>query len=386
MTRPGITSDPLQAADPSAPALLTIDLGALTDNYRTLAAHAPSAECAAVVKADAYGIGAAQAIPALAVAGCRTFFVATVGEAKAARRCAPDADIYVLDGLFPGAAAPYGDDALRPVLGGIEEIREWAEFCRNTGKSLPAAIHIDTGMNRLGLRAEDVETLAQDPALLETFLPALVMSHLACADDPANPMNETQRAIFETLRARLPAMPASLANSPGILLGETFHYDMIRPGISLYGGRAAGNEPAAMKPVVSLHARIAQLRTAQTGESVGYGAATTLSRETRVATVMTGYADGIFRNLGASEGKSGLTAYIDDHAAPILGRVSMDMITLDVTDVPAGLARRGTFVELIGRHTSVDDMADKSGTLGYEVLTSLGRRYQRVYTGLESDI
>ncbi len=373
------------AADPAAPALLTIDLDALVANYRALQARAPNAECAAVVKADAYGTGADEAVAALSQAGCRTFFVATLEEARQIRPVAAEADLYVLDGLFPDAAPGFADIGARPVLGSLAEIAEWAAFCRETGTAGPAAIHIDTGMNRLGLRAADVDAIGEDATVLAGFRPALVMSHLACADAPDHPMNETQRLAFDALRAKLPAMPACLANSAGIFLGAPYHYDMVRPGIALYGARAVTGVPNPMVPVVRLAARIVQIREAEAGDTVGYGAARRLSRPTRIATVAAGYADGIFRHLGASDGESGLTAHIDGHAAPILGRVSMDMLTLDVTDVPAGLARRGALVELLGDHVGVDDLADRAGTIGYEVLTSLGRRYQRRYIGAGTD-
>lgn len=381
MTAPDGMSVAFPHADPAAPALLTIDLAALADNYRTLAGRAPGAECAAVVKADAYGIGADRAIPALAAAGCRTFFTATLDEGRRARASAPGATVYALDGLFPGTAPLHAEVKVRPVLGSVEEVQEWAAFCRSRSEALPAAIHIDTGINRLGLRPEAVEALAGQKNLLAAFAPALVMSHLACADQPCHPLNERQRLAFEHLRTKLPAMPASLANSPGIFLGPLFHYDMVRAGVALYGARAVTDAPNPMKPVVALHARIAQVRTAAAGEAVGYGASTTLAGETRIATVMAGYADGIFRRLGAESGESRLTAFIGDHPAPVLGRVSMDMMTLDVTHVPEGIARRGAFVELIGPHTSIDELADRAGTIGYEVLTGFGRRYQRIYTG-----
>jgi len=370
-----------QDADPAAPALLIIDLAALAENFRTLAALAPGAECAAVVKADAYGIGADRAVPALAAAGCRTFFTATLDEACHVRSCAGEATVYSLDGLFPGTAGLHAEAGVRPVLGSIEEVREWADFCHRRGEALAAAIHLDTGMNRLGMRAEDVAQLASDADIFSAFTPALVISHLACADTPDHPLNERQRADFDRLRAMLPPMPASLANSPGICLSPAFHYDMVRPGVSLYGARAASGTPPPMKPVLSLHARIAQVRTARAGESVGYAASCTLKSETRIATVMAGYADGLFRHLSAGDGETGLTAYIGEHAAPILGRVSMDMITLDITRVPDAVAQRGAFVELIGAHMTVDELADRAGTIGYEMLTSLGRRYQRIYTG-----
>jgi alanine racemase len=374
-----VSNSPMPA-DPSAPAFLTVDLGALVANYKALAARAPGAECGAAVKADAYGIGADRAVPALADAGCRTFFVATLAEARVVREVAREADSYVLDGLFPDTAPAFAEIGARPVLGSLPEIKEWAAFCSDKGEPLAAAIHVDTGMNRLGLRAEEVAELARDEATLKAISPALVMSHLACADEPANPMNEAQRRAFDVARAELPPMPASLANSAGIFLGEAHHYDLVRPGIALYGGRATGGAANPMKPVVRLEARIAQVREAGPGDTVGYGATRTLARRTLIATVAAGYADGIFRRLGAGDGEEGLTAWIGDHAAPILGRVSMDLITLDATDVPSNLVARGALVELLGDHVAIDDLADKAGTIGYEVLTSLGRRHQRRYT------
>lgn len=368
------------ASDPAATAVLTIDLNALQANYRDLKARPGSAECAAVVKADAYGLGVAPAARALARAGCGTFFVATPGEAETLRRDLPETTVYVLDGLFPGAGETLAVTGARPVLSSLAEIEEWASVCAQRGEKLPAAIHIDTGMNRLGLYPDESAALTENPDLLETFDLALVMSHLACADEPDHPMNEAQRAAFETARMALPPAPASLANSGGILLGPAYHYDLVRPGVALYGGLAAiGENP--MRPVVRLDARIAQVREAKTGDAVGYGAAQTLKRPTRIAVIAAGYADGIFRHLGASDSAPGLTGYIGDHPAPVLGRISMDLITLDVTDVPEDLAVRGAFVELLGPHVSVDDLADQAGTIGYEVLTSLGRRYRRVYTG-----
>lgn len=365
--------------DPAASAILTVDLAALRDNYRSLRTRAGTAECAAVVKADAYGTGAERAVPALAAAGCRTFFVATLGEARTVRSVASEAVIYVLDGLLPDAAAGFAEIHARPVLGSVPEIEEWGAYCDSAGERLPAAIHVDTGMNRLGLRPEDVDALVSDSRLLDRFKPALVISHLACADDPGHSMNEIQRSSFEAARGRLPDLPACLANSGGIFLGPAYHFDMVRPGIALYGARAVNGVPNPMKQIVTLNARILQIRDAAPGESVGYGAARRLARSTRIATVAAGYADGIFRRLGAANGETGLSAWLGDHEAPIIGRVSMDTITVDVTDIPADRVARGAMVELIGQHNSVDDIADKAGTIGYEILTSLGARYQRVY-------
>lgn len=365
-----------------APAILTVVLGALRENYCTLRDHAEGAECAAVVKADAYGTGARQAVQALAQEGCKTFFVATLPEAGVVRAAAPQATIYVLDGLFPQAAAGFVEIDARPVLGSLPEIRDWAAFCLRTGVPRRAALHIDTGMNRLGLRLEDIDVLAGDMDLLDTFETSLVISHLACADSPDDPKNEAQRTAFDELRAKLPAAPASLANSAGILLGPSYHYEMVRAGIALYGGRAVVRGANPMRPVVLLEGRVAQIRNAEAGETVGYGAAQTLNRPTRIATVTVGYADGFFRRLGASDGYPGAAAYVGEYRAPLLGRVSMDLITIDVTDVPEELVQRGTLVELLGPHVGVDDIAAQVGTIGYEVLTALGRRYHRRYIGL----
>ena len=362
-----------------APALLTIDLAALRKNYRKIKSLAKNASCAAVVKADAYGIGTRRAVAALAAEGCDTFFIATLDEARQVRQVAPQATIYALNGLLPGTEALYAEIGLRPILGSLAEIGDWAAFAREHSERLAAALHIDTGMNRLGLQVADIDRLVRSPSLLEDFDVALVMSHLACADDPDNPRNETQRLAFDALRARLSDAPASLANSGGVFLGAAYHYDMVRPGIALYGGRAArvGSQP--MAPVVRLESRILQIKQAEAGETVGYGATRMLKRSTRIAIVATGYADGYARVLGSSDARNGALAYLGDHEAPILGRISMDLIAVDVTGIPDELAVRGAFIELLGDQVGVDDLADIAGTIGYEVLTNLGQRYHRVY-------
>ena len=368
-------------ASAEASGLLTVDLGALRDNYRQLKAKAGAARCAAVIKADAYGTGAPQVVQALTAEGCDTFFVATLGEARAVRATAADVTVYVLDGLFPEAGPAFAEIGARPVLGSVPEIREWGAFCASRNEALPAAIHIDTGMNRLGLPPADVAEAAAESDALGAFELALVMSHLACGDEPDHPKNEAQRQAFDTLRAKLPAAPASLANSAGVMLGPAYHHDLVRPGVALYGGRALVEGPNPMKQVVRLEGRIAQIREVEAGETVGYGATWTFDAPTRVATVPIGYADGYFRILGSRDGHRGAVAYIGDHEVPIVGRISMDLITLDVGAVPEERARRGAMVELLGPHVTVDDVAALAQTIGYEVLTSLGRRYQRTYIG-----
>jgi len=366
---------------PSETTILTIDLDALIANYRHLRDLASPAECAAVVKADAYGLGMALAAPALSRAGCKTFFVATLGEAKALRALLPDAVIYVFAGLMPGTAELYRARDLRPVLNSAEEIREWASYAASQGEKLPCAVHIDSGMNRLGLSAEEVEQVTDARDLWQAMTLSLVMSHLACADEAQHPKSEAQRKIFDRLRARLPATLASLANSAGILLGRAYAYDLVRPGIALYGGKPSRHGENPFHPVVHLAGRILQVRNVAAGETVGYGATRTLNEVSRVAIVSVGYADGFFRSLSTKDGAAGLVVHLGAHAAPILGRVSMDLITIDVTGVPEEIACRGAWVELIGPSVSAQDMAHHAGTIDYEILTNLGRRAFRRYIG-----
>ena len=339
------------------------------------------AECASVVKADAYGLGIAAVAPALAHAGCKSFFVATLGEADELRALLADATIYVLSGLLGGTTPLYRQLDLRPVLNSADEVTEWAAFSKATRAKLPAAIHIDSGMNRLGLSATEVEALAGAKNSWNSFELALVMSHLACADEPEHPKNEVQREVFDALRAKIPKAAASLANSAGILLGRAYHYDLVRPGIALYGGKVRATDAKQFSPVVQLSGRVLQVRDVPPGATVGYGATRTLKRLSRIATLAVGYADGFFRALSVADSREGLQLYFGSHAAPLIGRVSMDLITVDVTDVPEELARRGAWVELIGPHVAAHEFAAHAGTIDYEVLTNLGARALRRYVG-----
>lgn len=368
-------------ADAAETAVLTIDLGALIANYQHLRERAAPAECAAVVKADAYGLGLAQAAPALWQAGCTTFFVATLAEAEALRALLPGAIIYVFGGLLPGTAAAFHECGLRPVLNSEDEIREWAAYCAAAGEKLSCAVHIDSGMNRLGLSPAEVDAVARAGELWSALSLTLVMSHLACADDPSHGKNASQRRHFDTLRAKLPQAIASLANSAGILLGPDFAYDLVRPGIALYGGHPQRRGDNPFRAVVHLEGRILQVRDVPAGETVGYGATRTLERPSRIAVISVGYADGIFRALSTKDGENGLVVHLGPHPAPIVGRVSMDLITVDVTDVPEAHARRGAWVELIGPNVSAHDFAIHAGTIDYEVLTNLGLRAVRRYIG-----
>jgi alanine racemase len=366
----------------AARAVLSVDLAALRANWARINEASGRAECAGVVKADAYGLGLAQITRALSNEGCTTFFVATVAEGRAAREVQPAATIYVLDGLLPGAEAEYTGFDLRPVLSSLPEVRDWAAFSRARGRRLPAAVHIDTGMNRLGMPEAEIESLVRSPDLLVAFETTLVMSHLACADHPDNPMNEQQRQRFEALRARLPPAPASLANSGGTFLGPRYHFDLVRPGIALYGGRAHEHAANPMRPVVRLAARILQVRELGPGATVGYGATYRVGGASRIATIGCGYADGFLRALSVATGEAGPVGYIGDYPVPIVGRVSMDFTTVDVTSVPPELARRGAWVEVMGHRVTVDDLTDRAGTIGYELLSRLGQRVYRVYEGM----
>jgi alanine racemase len=379
--RPPDPSSSERVEGPSETAILTIDLDALAANYLRLRDLAASAECAAVVKADAYGLGMAKAAPVLARAGCRTFFVATLGEAAALRALLPEATIYVFAGLMPGTGELYRAADLRPVLNSAAEIKEWASFCASRGEQLPCAVHIDTGMNRLGLSADEIDQLAEASELWQSMTLSLVMSHLACADEPDHPKSDAQRKLFDRLRARLPKALASLANSAGILLGPNYIYDVVRPGLALYGGHPRRHGENPFLAVVHLKGRVLQVRIVGPGETVGYGATATMRRAARIAVVSVGYADGFFRSLSAKDGEEPHEAYFGSHAAPILGRVSMDLITIDVSAVPEELSGRGAWVELIGPNVPAHTLAARAGTIDYEVLTNLGRRAFRRYLG-----
>jgi alanine racemase len=382
-TAPQPQDRPAEIPDAEAGGILTVDLGALAANWRTLKKSAETAECSAVVKADAYGIGIEQAVPALSGAGCRTFFVAQLSEAVRVRAVAPDAAVYVLNGLPPGTAPTFARQSLRPVLGSQDEIDEWAEFGRAQSLKLPAAIHVDTGMNRLGLSVAESLALHGD-VRLDRFEPALVMSHLVSAEEPGDPINRRQIEAFAALRQALPAVRASLANSSGIFLPQNPHHDLVRPGIALYGGNPTPARSNPMRPVVGLEGRIIQVRTVEDGEAVGYNAQWTARGRRRLAVLSVGYADGYLRAAGATDAKlrdgvpSG-EAIVAGRRCPFAGRVSMDLIAVDITDVDETAVKRGDFATLIGGDLTVDEVGRRAGTISYEILTDLGRRYARIY-------
>ena len=325
-----------------------------------------------MVKADAYGVGVAEAVPALWDAGCRTFFVALPEEGVRVRAAAPQATIYVLAGFFADAAEIYRAADLRPVLNRPDDLSRWT--AHDGGR--PSALHIDTGMNRLGFSQRTAAALARD-SLGSRARIGLVMSHLACADEPENPMNAEQLGRFLSIRELWPEVSASLANSAGILLGPQYRFNLVRPGIALYG--AAPRPGAALEVVVTAEARILQIRGASRGETVGYGATHRLTRHTRLATLAAGYADGFPRAARVSDPQSLPCVVIAGRRAPILGRVSMDLIVADVTDVPDQAIAAATHAELFGTHLPIDEVAAQRGTIAYELLTGLSRRARRIY-------
>jgi alanine racemase len=359
--------DPTHASPGAPPARLTIDLDALAANYAALVGLAAPSEVAAVVKADAYGLGLGPIAGRLAAVGCRSFFVATVEEGLRLRRLLPDVRVFVLQG--PGGASAVCRDArLTPVLNSLGDVREWAAAAGTSA----AALQLDTGMTRSGLDAHEVEALLADSALLAAVRLELLVTHLACADDPAHPLNAEQLGRFAALRARLPRMPTSIGNSAGTLLGPEFRGDMVRPGIALYGGRARLSGPNPMRPVARLEARVLQIRALTEDAWVGYGATWRARAPARIATLGAGYADGYPRALGGRG-----FAFAAGRRVPVVGRVSMDLTTIDVTEIPADALAVGDYVDLLGGGVPFEEAAELAGTISYELLTGLAPRLVR---------
>ena len=370
------------AAPAGATGVITVDLATIANNWQALARRVPPARCGAVVKADAYGLGAARVIPALVKAGCSTFFIATPDEARLARSLAPKADIFALDGLAGDGGETFVALGVMPVLSTLDDVARWSVLATSRHANLPAAMHIDTGLNRLGLPARDVRRIAAEPGLLMPGIDVrLIMSHLASADNPADRKNRDQLLAFETLTALFPGVPRSLAASDGLMLGSQYHFDLVRPGYALYGGQASQSNPAPVLPAVSVSARVLAVHDVPPGETVGYSATWRATRPSRIATIAAGYADGIPRSASAPDGRPGGHVVIAGTLAPIVGRVSMDLITVDVTELPADAVRVGDFADLIGRGLSIEDAGYSAGTIGYEILTRLGPRFARVYIG-----
>lgn len=354
-------------------ATLIVDLAAIRENYRALRRRLGGTACAAVLKADAYGLGADCIAPILAAEGCRHFFVAHLEEGIALRPHVPEAaEVFVLHGLMPGCEDIALTHRLIPVLNSLEQVEGWTALARRLGRALPAVLQLDTGMSRMGLSPAELDRIVAEPRRLDGIALRLVMSHLACAERQDHPANSMQRLRFDVARRRLPQAPVSLANSSGIFLGPDFHYDLARPGAALYGLAPVAGAPNPLRPVVRLQARVVQLRSIATGDEVGYGLTWRAEGPRRIATVAVGYADGFPRSTGGM-------AHLGDVALPVAGTVSMDSITLDVSALPESALRPGAVVDLIGPHRSVDAVAADAGTIGYEILTRLGRRFRRDY-------
>ncbi len=347
-------------------AVLEIDPAAIVANWRHLCQVHSTGAVAAVVKADAYGLGVQHVAPHLHAAGCRRFFVAHLDEALLLRKLVIDAAIYGLNGLLPGTAATYAAHAITPVLGSLAEMTDW----RAAGGGA-AILHVDTGMNRLGLTGAEVAALADDPHLLDGIDLAYIMTHLASAERPDDPLNALQLRRFRAACARLPAAPTSLANSSGIFLGADFGSALARPGAALYGINPTPGSKNPMQPGIRLLARVLAVRDIPIGEGVGYNATWRAARPSRIATIGVGYADGWLRALS---GRS--TAFFDGKPVPLVGLVSMDLSTYDVTDHPDIIA--GSWLELLGPNAAPDMVGQWGGTIGYEILTSLGSRYARI--------
>ncbi|MDO1581673.1 alanine racemase [Rhizobium oryzicola] len=384
--------DDLVETDPFdfAPLRLTVDLQALADNWRDMAHRSGKARASAVVKADAYGLGIEDCGVTLYHAGARDFFVAAASEGATLRPYAPEARIFVLSGIWPGQEEIFFENDLVPVLASEEQLAFWMSVISERGP-YPCALQVDTGFNRLGLAMADALALADDVSRPASFDPVLVLSHLHSGDTPSSETNRQQLDSFRQVSAAFEGIESSLAASAGIFLGSEYHFDLTRPGIALYGGEAVNGVANPMRPVATAEARIVQIRTAKAGETVSYGATHRLTRDSRLAIAAVGYADGYLRNLSGSgiplrnAVPQSAHAFLNGHRIPVIGRITMDLTIFDVTDLPATVAQAGDYIELFGPNMALDEVARAAGTIGYELLTSLGLRYERQYFG-EGDL
>lgn len=353
-------------------ARLTIDLDALAANYAVVRKAADGAEAAPAVKADGYGLGAARVADRLWAEGARGFYVARLAEGLALREALGDrpATIYVLDGVTPGAAGALEAARLTPVLNSLPQIEAWNAHAR--GGRLKAALHVDTGMNRLGLRLEEVRVLLGSMDRLKHVEITEVVSHLACAGTPEHPLNARQLERFREAADQFPDARKSLSASAGVFLGPDYRFDQVRPGVALYGGGPCDVRDPRFSAVATLEAPILQTRVVPRGESIGYGAVFIAEDTLRVAVVAVGYADGVQR-ASCPRGQ----VWFDGARRRMLGRVSMDLVAVDITDCDA--ARPGAMVQIIGPDMPVDDAAAAAGTTAYELLTRIAPRARRFY-------
>jgi alanine racemase len=360
-------------------AILTIDLKAVANNWKVLASKMPSGTlCGAALKTDAYGLGAQKIASTLVWAGCKNYFVAYPFEGKAIRDVVGDQQIFVLNGLIQGGEADLVANDLIPVITSKIGLKQWSDYAKKIGKKLKAAIHVDTGMVRLGIPTIEFVEMLEDISVFDGVEPVLIMSHLACADEKENPKNKQQLELFSNIviafRKFFPNAKASFANSAGIYLGQEYHFDLARPGIGLYGGLPAKGI-SDLQPVISLKARILQIQDAEPPQTIGYGASYKLDKKRKIATAAIGYGDGYFRSLS----NSGI-GYIENQPVPAVGRVSMDLTTFDITDVNKNV-NVGDYIDIINSNNTLEALANEAKTINYEVLTNLGKRYFRKYIG-----
>lgn len=358
-----------------SPSVLTINLEAICENWLQLKSRLQNAECAAVVKANAYGLGAQKVAPALYQAGCKHFFVAHVNEGIELRPyLSDDATVYILHGCTAGTEVDCVVHNLVPILNSLGQLMAWQTLGKRLGRALPAALQIDTGMARLGLDEGELEKLITNPQMLQGIDVRFLMSHLVSAENQTASINQLQRDRFLNAFQHLPISKTSLANSSGIFLGPDFQFDLVRPGAALYGVTPVEGEDNPMRQVIRLQGRVLQTRTVYPGTSVGYSHTWTAAKRSRIATVSVGYADGYLRSL-SNRGH----ASFEGRRIPLVGNISMDTITLDVTDIPEDEIHEGSMIDLLDPELGVDEVAKQAGTIGYEVLTNLGSRYTRQY-------
>ena len=348
---------------------LTVSLGTIQNNYRLLVEKTKPAVCSAVVKANAYGLGIEKIAPALQQAGATDFFVATLDEGVELRDILPNATVYILNGFQNGDERELLEKNLIPVINHQQASKNWQDLAQLTGKKLPCIIHVYTGLNRLGFNDKDFKNDFNGLAV------KYLMSHLACADTPEHPMNVQQRKRFLTAAKQMPETKLSLAASDGIFCGPDFHFDMVRPGAALYGINPTPSLKNPMQNCVSLSVPVLQTRIVEQDGTAGYAATSLVKRGQRVAAIAIGYADGFLRGL-SNKGK----VFFNGAALPVLGRVSMDIIIVDLSALPENALKPGDRVEVFGPDQNPDAMAETMGMIGYEVLTALGQRFERVYT------
>ena len=365
-----------------ANSFLVIDVDAIVSNYQTLRSKLSNAHCAATLKANAYGLGVKKIAPALDKAGCPTFFVATLDEAVELRKILNSnrKSILVLNGFLAGTGRILKHYNITPVLNNFCQLETWVDYNSTSENRQKAALHLDTGMNRFGLDNKDIARLMKNPQILIKANIYMLLSHLACSDEPENVMNNRQLLEFRSLIGRLPKVTASLANSGGIYLGKNFHFDLVRPGLALYGS-VPGHLQNNLTNCISLYGRVLQLREVDKGQLVGYGGTYKLTKRSRIATIGIGYADGYQRSL------SGLsTVFHHGSPLPVVGRISMDSITVDISSLPDNKLQEGNFVELLGKNFTIDQAASLAQTVPYEMITGLGRRHFRYYKQIKDGL